>query len=168
MAIRVVKPKRGDIREDGKVFLRFHPNAPNGEIWSTMDQLKKERKKDKDRSAKRYAEDPKRYNSSRIKWGIENPEKKKRVNKNSKLKCLYGIFIEKYEEMLELQNGVCAICGEVCKIRESLSVDHCHKTNIVRGLLCHSCNTTLGQMKESPEVLRKAAEYLEKHQSINY
>ena len=135
-----------------------------GQLWIS---LKKNKKKDKERSAKRYLENPKKYNDSRLRWGIENPEKKKRINKNSKLKCLYGISIDEYEEMLSLQNGKCAICGNVCRIRKSLSVDHCHKTKVVRGLLCHACNTTIGQMKESPELLRKAADYVEKFKSIN-
>ena len=162
MAVRSLKPKRGDVREDGKVFLRFHPNAPNGQIWSTKEQLNKERQKDKMRSANRYKKDPKKYEDSRLKWGKENPEKRKRVNKNSVLKCRYGISIEEYEKILEEQNGVCAICESKCTVKNCLAVDHCHKTKKVRGLLCQACNTTLGKMKESPELLRKAAIYLEK------
>lgn len=168
MAASSIKLKRGDIREDGKVFLRFHPNASNGQIWSTKEQLKKERQKDKIRSADRYKKDPKKYEDSRLRWGKENPEKKKRVNKNSVLKCRYGISIDEYEKMLSHQKGVCAICNHECKIRKSLSVDHCHKTKIVRGLLCHACNTTIGQMKESPQLLRKAADYVEQFQTINH
>ena len=165
MAFSSVKPKRGDHREDGKVFLRFHPKAPNGEIWSSAEQLNKERAKDKKRSKKKYKENPIKYQDSRLKWGKQNPEKKKRVNKNSVLKCRYGISLEIYEQMLKRQNGVCEICNQKCKTKPSLSVDHCHATQKVRGLLCHACNTTIGHMKDSTELLLKAVKYLEKYKT---
>jgi hypothetical protein len=46
-----------------------------------------------------------------------------------------------------------------------MHVDHDHGTGAIRGLLCSSCNQALGQMKERPELLRAAAEYLERHAS---
>ena len=54
------------------------------------------------------------------------------------------------------------IC-EVCFSNIRICVDHCHKTNKVRGYLCNNCNVTLGKVKEDPKILRKLAEYLEKH-----
>lgn len=42
-----------------------------------------------------------------------------------------------------------------------LSVDHCHKTNATRGLLCGACNTGLGLFNDSPELLRASIQYLE-------
>lgn len=39
-------------------------------------------------------------------------------------------------------------------------VDHDHKTNTFRGFLCHSCNRSIGQLKDDPEVLWRAIEYL--------
>lgn len=33
----------------------------------------------------------------------------------------------------------CSICGEL-EIVEILHVDHCHRTGLLRGLLCRSCN----------------------------
>jgi len=47
-----------------------------------------------------------------------------------------------YQSMLDDQGGVCAICGHPPKTRR-LSVDHDHKTGLVRGLLCHRCNRFL-------------------------
>lgn len=58
--------------------------------------------------------------------------------------------------------GVCHICGGVDKDR-NLAIDHCHQTGKMRGLLCMGCNTALGRFKDNPDLLRKAAEYIEKH-----
>lgn len=55
------------------------------------------------------------------------------------------------------QKGKCAIC----KIdMTSLCIDHCHKTNKIRGLLCNPCNLGLGNFKDNPKYLKKAIKYL--------
>ena len=81
---------------------------------------------------------------------------------NSNLKNLYDITLCEYEEILKNQNGRCAICDKksVENLRGKLFVDHCHKTGIVRGLLCHQCNDGLGKFKDKIELLLKAAKYL--------
>ena len=80
----------------------------------------------------------------------------------------YGITIERFEEMLEEQNGLCAICGReetrvsngvVCR----LAIDHDHKTGKVRALLCAACNTAIGRLDDRIELLEKAIEYLRKY-----
>ncbi len=80
----------------------------------------------------------------------------------------FGIMYETYTWMLAQQEFKCAICKTLHQEkpdkkwgRARLAVDHSHKTGIVRALLCHSCNVALGLMKESPEQLRAAADYLE-------
>lgn len=62
------------------------------------------------------------------------------------------------EQLAILDGGVpCEICGDKAR-----AVDHCHRTGIVRGFLCHPCNMAIGQFKDDPAKLRRAAEYLEK------
>lgn len=79
----------------------------------------------------------------------------------------YGMTLVEYELMLKSQDGVCAICEQPETKRHQsgkikrLSVDHDHKTSKIRGLLCDICNRGLGQFKDDPELLRKAADYLE-------
>lgn len=74
----------------------------------------------------------------------------------------YGIGISKYNEMLENQNGVCAICANPPSgHKKRLCVDHCHETGTVRGLLCDACNVGLGRFKDDPELLVSAISYLE-------
>ena len=72
----------------------------------------------------------------------------------------YGLTREAYFEMFERQGGRCAICGGVSTWRE-LDIDHCHASGMVRGLLCHFCNKTLGFVNDNPTVLRAAAQYLD-------
>lgn len=70
--------------------------------------------------------------------------------------------IADYEAMLHKQGGKCALCERTENLPfKTFTVDHCHQTNKIRGLLCHKCNTALGQFKDSVAVLLKAANYLE-------
>jgi hypothetical protein len=73
---------------------------------------------------------------------------------------LYGVKKEFLVELYKRQEGKCKICGVKPSTQRGLHVDHCHTTGTVRGLLCHGCNTGIGAMKENPEILSKAIEYL--------
>lgn len=75
----------------------------------------------------------------------------------------YGLSPKDFERLLTEQNGACAICGDPPNAGRALHVDHCHDTGRVRGLLCQGCNQTLGSTRERPDVLRKCADYLERH-----
>ena len=61
------------------------------------------------------------------------------------------------EVKLISQGGKCAICNGVMA---RVNIDHSHKTGKRRGLLCTSCNTSLGKFKDSPEILMNAINYL--------
>src|SRR5215212_9562868 len=71
----------------------------------------------------------------------------------------YGISADEADLMLEMQQGMCAIC----QVEPAAHVDHDHETGAVRQLLCFNCNGGLGQFKDAPEVLRTAADYVERH-----
>lgn len=78
------------------------------------------------------------------------------------LRLTYGISVAEYDAMLDSQNGVCAICEQPEPVPgRRLAVDHCHTTDIVRGLLCSTCNWLIGSAKDRPQTLRAAADYLE-------
>jgi hypothetical protein len=75
----------------------------------------------------------------------------------------YGLSVSDYQEMMRLQNGRCAICMDPPDPRRRFSVDHDHNTGAVRGLLCVRCNKyLLGCSDDSPTLLRRAANYLER------
>ena len=63
-----------------------------------------------------------------------------------------------YEMMLNYQQHKCAICNE--QLGEKLFVDHNHSTGQVRGLLCSECNSALGYIKESRQILENMIDYL--------
>lgn len=79
------------------------------------------------------------------------------------LKANYGLTLEEYWEMWDKQDGLCKICKNICS--KNLAVDHCHKTNKVRGLLCGKCNKGLGLFRDSTEFLASAIEYLKENEN---
>ena len=90
---------------------------------------------------------------------IYDPQKER----DRMLRRRYGITLAKYEQMLCDQNGVCAACGRAPSGTGKLSVlhvDHDHVTGELRGLLCHPCNTALGLLQDSPEVVQGLLEYI--------
>lgn len=95
--------------------------------------------------------------NSMARWHSMTPE----VKQSTRVHSMYGLTPEKYLEMHRSQDGKCAICNERPKTIRGLHVDHCHKSNRVRGLLCHGCNTGIGALKESQRILMNAIKYIE-------
>lgn len=98
--------------------------------------------------------------------------KKYRQTEHGKLMCRkgdlkksFGITLEQYDEMVENQNGLCAICGNININGHRLCVDHNHKTGKIRALLCNHCNHLLGCAKENVTVLQSAINYLHDYSS---
>ena len=85
--------------------------------------------------------------------------KGKSGHKDARLQRMYGISLDDFNDMYEEQRGVCKLCGAEGKTK-GLSVDHCHKTGRVRGLLCISCNTFLGKIESNPSLLSNITGYL--------
>ena len=63
----------------------------------------------------------------------------------------YGLDRKQQLDILEQQNNQCALCDKGITLhnrkdgyKTTGNIDHCHKTHTVRGILCHSCNVTLG------------------------
>ncbi|MGI5531546.1 endonuclease VII domain-containing protein [Streptomyces syringium] len=83
-----------------------------------------------------------------------------KASHEARVQATYGLLPGEYNRLFELQGGRCGICGGTRSQR--LSVDHCHRTQLVRGLLCRMCNgRLLTAARDRPEVLRAAAGYLE-------
>lgn len=71
----------------------------------------------------------------------------------------FGLDYDEYLRMVAAQENKCLICGNEPN-GERLSVDHCHTTGAIRGLLCRPCNTLLGMAKDDPTILARAIDYL--------
>lgn len=96
-------------------------------------------------------------------WIAKNPDKhfRQQLRKKSELHG-YTITKEEYEALFAKQGGCCALCGMDSKQnKKRLAIDHCHSAKNIRGLLCSKCNQGLGLFNDSPELLRKAAVYVE-------
>lgn len=72
----------------------------------------------------------------------------------------YGLKPGEYGKIYLAQSGVCAICRRATGATRKLSVDHSHKTGLVRGLLCRPCNDLLGHLRDDPETARRIVNYL--------
>lgn len=83
--------------------------------------------------------------------------------RKQRYKYTFGITLEDYERLFAQQRGRCAICTTTCPGHtKHFHVDHCHKTGVVRGLLCAPCNMGIGQLGDDPDRIEAAAAYLRK------
>ena len=104
---------------------------------------------------------------SQRKRRAKNPERVREVGRESEKRRRYrryGITEEQYNEMWAEQGSSCAICKtKENQTKSNWHVDHCHTTDVVRGILCHSCNTLLGHARDSKTILEEAMRYLSKY-----
>jgi len=94
------------------------------------------------------------------------------LEKARSLRASFNLSLEDYNKMLDAQGGKCAICLQPETQKrggklKALSVDHSHITGAIRGLLCSDCNTGIGKLKDSTEILMNAVEYLKLHSEGN-
>lgn len=109
-----------------------------------------------------------------LRWYHKNrPSEKARMRRSYREKLAYhkeyhrrktyGIDNATYQAILEEQDFKCALCEAAFDLANprTINVDHCHKTGVVRGFLCRACNQALGFFHDDPNIIRKAAEYVE-------
>jgi len=91
----------------------------------------------------------------------KNP-KQKQWGRDSNLRRMYGITQDQFNQLLLEQGGKCAICSTDSPGGRTgvFNVDHDHRTNRIRGLLCHRCNLALGFLDDDPHRLYSAFKYL--------
>lgn len=122
-----------------------------------------ERMKGYDRASQER--DPEKYRERKraelARFKEKHPELHRAHTRKNNLRK-YGLTPEAFDEMLESQEGKCAICKEQLLPGRGQHVDHNHETGAIRGILCNGCNIGLGHFRDDPELLRFAATYLEK------
>ncbi len=108
-----------------------------------------------------YQKNKQKFIDNATKWRAKNKNRYKEIYHYSHLKRTYGLLLVDYLKLIKIQNNRCAICNTKNKYPfKRLSVDHCHKTNKIRGLLCANCNTGLGYFKDKWSILNQAVKYL--------
>lgn len=91
---------------------------------------------------------------------MRDPERMTRIRRKHELKKKYNMTPDDWEDMYQDQSGCCATCGLALAYCLNVCVDHCHKSGVVRGILCGRCNKALGLLDDSPETLKNMIEYL--------
>lgn len=95
-------------------------------------------------------------------WRLELHQSGLTNGKVAEIKKNYGLTPDEFNTMLNAQNSKCKICKEPLSAgRGGSVVDHCHKTERIRGLLCNGCNSGIGWFRENPARLLAAIAYLE-------
>jgi len=116
--------------------------------------------KRKDYWKKYYAENAERERERGRQDRAQNPERRKQSSRKRLLRQ-YGLTPEAFTEKETEQNGKCAICGQTNN-GKTLHIDHNHKTNAVRALLCARCNNVLGQVDDDIDLLQALIVYIQK------
>lgn len=170
--------KCGESKSDDAFYLYKHSNKPRGACKICTNAA----------NAARAAANPEKTNARSKAWRLSNPERASEIIKRSyetakawrqrhpdqyRQILRRRVFGIDFDSMWKAQKGSCALCGGPMapsgKRTDSVCVDHdraccsgktsCGKC--VRGLIHWSCNLTLGYAKDNPELLRRAAEYVE-------
>lgn len=102
-------------------------------------------------------------------WYAQNKDRKKEISqkyrhikKDKDLQSTYGIDLATYYKMLDEQNHQCKICSaHQDTLKRAMCVDHDHATGKVRGLLCDTCNRSLGLLKDNVDTMLRAVKYLQ-------
>lgn len=87
----------------------------------------------------------------------KNRDKTKKWNTKQR----YNLDLEDVNNILIKQNNLCKICNDSLT---QYHIDHNHKTNFVRGILCKKCNTGLGMFRDNTDYLFSAIEYLKENE----
>jgi hypothetical protein len=135
--------------------LKNNPISRRKHNQSASKHRENNREKVREKNKNYRINNPDKVKESAKRWKENNLAYYKRMCRESKLKRLYGLTIEQYDDMLLKQNGLCCLCSNPAQV-----VDHCHITNKVRGLLCHMCNKGLQRLKDNIETMEKAIKYL--------
>jgi hypothetical protein len=129
-----------------------------------------------ERSKKRYYDNLEKSREYQRAWqqerAIKNPEAAKMKSYSASIRRRYGLTVEQYDAKLAAQNNLCGLCGKPfegeTKFKGGLEgtapvLDHDHGSGKLRDFVHRSCNLGIGYFYDDPDLLRLAAEYLERH-----
>lgn len=101
-------------------------------------------------------------NKEKLKVIWRNRGKQNRLkNKQTRVLKRYGLTMEQVNAMFIAQNDRCYICDKhKSEFKKGLMIDHCHKTNKVRKLLCPNCNSGIGHFFDDVTIMENAIVYI--------
>jgi hypothetical protein len=123
------------------------------------------REKQKAGQRRYYAANREKCITAHKSWEAKNPEYAKNKSKENWAKGTgrkwkYGITKEQFDKIVARQSGRCAVCEDRFSEENPPHVDHCHRTNFVRGLICRDCNVAEGRLR-TPEIAFRMYQYME-------
>lgn len=169
-------PREPSRTADGRLCVRCNTRKPPSEFyrnekttdrspWRCKTCINEYRRKWRQENIERERD---RARGAARKSRAHNPSRSREKEREYRLKK-FGLSMKAFLAMLAEQGGKCLICsGDIAEIaregrmRRVACVDHCHRTNVVRGLLCNQCNRGIGMFGDDIDHLRRAADYLEK------
>jgi len=99
--------------------------------------------------------------------GATRCSKCKDIANSKRMKNDFGITLDEYRVLLARQGGVCAICQKEEKATtrhggpKNLAIDHDHNSGTIRGLLCMTCNLSIGLLRDDARVIQSAIRYVQ-------
>lgn len=122
---------------------------------ANYDRVREQEKRSRDKNRSKHNEKCREYQRTAR---AVRPSHMAAIARKSRYKSKYGITMEEWNKIFDMQDKACAIC----QITDTTkwTVDHCHTSNKVRGILCHYCNIMLGHAKDNPVTLERGAKYL--------
>lgn len=159
---------RDRIRAYQKAWVEANPDKRKAYVAR---HAAKNPEREKARRQEYYRQNRERILADRRRYSQENKDKIRAYRQRTKSErrhyfraLIYGIPKEQFLALFEAQGGACAICSRALELEGPRSdqphLDHCHETGKVRGILCVKCNAGLGQFKDNPASLERAASYL--------
>jgi hypothetical protein len=151
---RYYQKHKKEVDESNKLWVLKNKNK----VKKIKDRYREKHRKELQEKGRLYAKkNIFRYKKNKKIWRINNPDKVK----SEKLKWRFGISLEQYKSLLLDQKNQCGICNRKFDSSNHTDskypcVDHNHTNGIIRGILCRSCNSGIGGLKDDPIFLQNA------------
>lgn len=142
----------GQERDAVEGFHRNQSKCKDCQAASKAEWVGLNKERDRARHDEWVAANRERTRATRRRWYVKD-------RGDTWLRHRYGLSLAEYEALLAEQGGGCAICHEPPG-EKRLSVDHCHGSLTIRGILCSQCNRGLGEFGDDADRLERAAAYL--------
>ena len=142
-----------------------HPWCKSCQKQAQAQWLAKPGNRERDRSW--HQEWAKQPHVKKKRLDYQKTEAGKTVKWRAKIKARHGITQAEFDRRMSAQNNLCAACRGPFKNRRNTHIDHCHKTNRVRDILCHNCNRALGAVQDDENILQALIDYLRRHNATS-